>query len=141
MFRLLQIDIVKRLIERYSNKGELVYDPFCGLGTVPYCALEMGRRGQGSELKSRLFHGPRRITWKSMEQKVNLRKLFDFDAVGVTSETGIHLADVVCVATGAGSSSAQGRGSDVSAVAAASSTGMYVSLDGAHLNRAPSPRS
>ena len=34
----LQIDIVKRLIERYSNKGELVYDPFCGLGTVPYCA-------------------------------------------------------------------------------------------------------
>ena len=46
----LQIDIVKRLIERYSNKGELVYDPFCGLGTVPYCALEMGRRGQGSKL-------------------------------------------------------------------------------------------
>ena len=31
----------------------------------------------------------------------------------MTSETGIHSAHVVCVATGAGSSSAQGRGSDV----------------------------
>ena len=31
----LQFDIVDRLIERYSNPGELVYDPFGGLFTVP----------------------------------------------------------------------------------------------------------
>ena len=46
----LQIDIVERLIERYSNKGELVFDPFGGIGTVPYCAVLMGRRGLSTEL-------------------------------------------------------------------------------------------
>lgn len=46
----LQFDIVDRLIERYSAKGELVYDPFCGLGTVPMRAVMLGRRGAGSEL-------------------------------------------------------------------------------------------
>jgi hypothetical protein len=30
--------------------GELVFDPFMGLGTVPYCALKLGRRGAGVEL-------------------------------------------------------------------------------------------
>jgi len=74
----LQIDIVKRLIERYSNKGELVYDPFCGLGTVPYCALEMGRKGQGSELNPGYFMDSTYYL-KSMEQKVSSPKLFDFE--------------------------------------------------------------
>ena len=35
----LQLDIVERLIERYSNKGELVFDHVGGIGTVPYCAI------------------------------------------------------------------------------------------------------
>lgn len=46
----LQLDIVERLIERYSNKGELVFDPFGGIGTVPYCAIKLGRRGLSTEL-------------------------------------------------------------------------------------------
>ncbi|MFC8733142.1 DNA methyltransferase [Luteimicrobium sp. NPDC057192] len=46
----LQFDIVERLIERYSNPGDLVHDPFAGLGTVPLMALKHGRRGSGSEL-------------------------------------------------------------------------------------------
>ncbi len=46
----LQFDIVDRLIERYSAKGDLVYDPFCGLGTVPMRSIMLGRRGAGSEL-------------------------------------------------------------------------------------------
>lgn len=46
----LQFDIVDRLIARYSMKGELVFDPFCGLGTVPLRAVAAGRRGAGSEL-------------------------------------------------------------------------------------------
>lgn len=46
----LQLDIVERLIERYSNKGELVFDPFGGIGTVPYCAVKMGRQGLSTEL-------------------------------------------------------------------------------------------
>lgn len=46
----LQLDIVDRLIARFSNPGDLVYDPFGGLGTVPYRALHLGRRGRGVEL-------------------------------------------------------------------------------------------
>ena len=46
----LQLDIIKRLITRYSNKGELVFDPFGGIGSVPYQALKMGRRGLMTEL-------------------------------------------------------------------------------------------
>lgn len=46
----LQLDIVERLIERYSNKGELVFDPFGGIQTVPYCAVRLGRRGLSTEL-------------------------------------------------------------------------------------------
>lgn len=46
----LQLDIVERLIERYSNKGDLVFDPFGGIGTVPYCAVKMRRKGLSTEL-------------------------------------------------------------------------------------------
>lgn len=51
----LQFDIVDRLIERYSNKGELVYDPFGGLGTVPLRARKLGRKGRASELNPTSF--------------------------------------------------------------------------------------
>ena len=46
----LQIDIVERIINRYSNKGDLVLDPFGGLMTVPMTAVKMKRRGYGIEL-------------------------------------------------------------------------------------------
>ena len=42
----LQFDIVDRCIERWSNAGDLVFDPFGGIGTVPYRALLLGRRGR-----------------------------------------------------------------------------------------------
>ena len=46
----LQFDIVERVINRFSNKGDLVFDPFGGISTVPYMAVKMGRNGYGSEL-------------------------------------------------------------------------------------------
>ena len=51
----LQIDIVERLINRYSNPGETVYDPFGGLMTVPYVAVKNGRFGIGTELNPDYF--------------------------------------------------------------------------------------
>lgn len=48
----LQFDIVDRLINRYSNPGELVFDPFGGIGTVPVRALKLGRRGRAVELNA-----------------------------------------------------------------------------------------
>ena len=46
----LQFDIIKRLITRYTMEGETVYDPFGGIGSVPYQALKMGRRAVMTEL-------------------------------------------------------------------------------------------
>jgi DNA modification methylase len=46
----LQLDIVSRLIQRYSNPGEIVLDPFAGIFTVPYQAIHLGRVGWGIEL-------------------------------------------------------------------------------------------
>ena len=51
----LQLDIVERIINRYSNPGDLVFDPFAGLGTVPMMAIRMNRRGYGCELNSGYF--------------------------------------------------------------------------------------
>lgn len=51
----LQLDIVDRLINRYSNPGETVYDPFGGLMTVPVEAVKMGRFGIGTELNAEYF--------------------------------------------------------------------------------------
>jgi DNA modification methylase len=51
----LPFDIVDRVIERWSNPGELVYDPFGGLMTVPYRAIKLGRQGMACELNPEYF--------------------------------------------------------------------------------------
>lgn len=51
----LQLDIVERIINRYSNRGDTVFDPFGGLATVPMMAVRMGRYGYGCELNSGYF--------------------------------------------------------------------------------------
>lgn len=52
----LQFDIVERIITRYSNVDDVVYDPFAGLMTVPYMAVKMGRKGIGCELNPDSFN-------------------------------------------------------------------------------------
>lgn len=72
----LQLDIVERLIERYSNKGDLVYDPFGGIGTVPYCAIRLGRRGLSTELNHDYWKDS--LTFlREAEQEVSVPTLFD----------------------------------------------------------------
>lgn len=47
----LQLDVIERCITLYSNPGDLVLDPFNGIGSTGYQALKMGRRYIGVELK------------------------------------------------------------------------------------------
>ena len=73
----LQIDIVKRIIERYSSPGDVILDPFAGLFTVPEEAVKMGREGIGIELNRDYFEDG--VTYcKSAEEKVSEPTLFDF---------------------------------------------------------------
>lgn len=51
----LQLDIVERLINRYSNPGDVVLDPFGGLMTVPLVAVQKERYGIGIELSADYF--------------------------------------------------------------------------------------
>jgi len=76
----LQFDIVDRLVTRYSNPGELVYDPFCGLGTVPCRAIKLGRKGAGSELNTGYFFDSVHYL-QSMEREVSMPDLFSFEEI------------------------------------------------------------
>jgi hypothetical protein len=51
----LQLDLIERCIQRWSNRGDVVLDYFGGIGSVAYVALQMGRKGVGIELK-REYH-------------------------------------------------------------------------------------
>ena len=51
----LQLDVIQRCIELWTNPDDLVYDPFAGIGSTLYQALLMGRRGVGCELKQSYF--------------------------------------------------------------------------------------
>jgi len=72
----LQFDIVSRIINRYSNPGELVLDPFGGIMTVPFKAVELGRRGMGIELNSEYYIDGLRYL-REVESKVASPTLFD----------------------------------------------------------------
>ncbi|GAA0721495.1 DNA methyltransferase [Dokdonella soli] len=72
----LQFDIVDRLIERYSNPGELVFDPFGGLFTVPYRALLKGRKGRAAELSTAYFMDGVRYL-EAAERQISMPGLFD----------------------------------------------------------------
>jgi len=76
----LQFDIADRCIERYSNPGEMIYDPFAGLGTVPLRAILKGRRGGGSELSTGYFLDSAHYL-KAAEMQMSMPALFDFDDV------------------------------------------------------------
>ena len=51
----LQLDVIDRIIELYSNKGETVLTPFMGVGSEVYSPVSMGRKAIGIELKDSYF--------------------------------------------------------------------------------------
>ncbi len=79
----LQFDIVDRLITRYSNENDLVYDPFGGLGTVPYRAVKLGRRGRCTELNPISFNDSLSYL-KAADMEFGMPSLFDFEEIKQT---------------------------------------------------------
>jgi DNA modification methylase len=51
----LQLDVIERCIDLWSNPGDTVLTPFLGIGSEVYCAVNMGRKGVGIELKPSYF--------------------------------------------------------------------------------------
>lgn len=50
-----QLDVCERSIVMWSNPGDVVFDPFNGIGSTGYCALNLGRKYVGIELKKEFF--------------------------------------------------------------------------------------
>ena len=73
----LQLDIIERLISRYSNEGDVVLDPFGGIGSTPMTAIKMGRYGIGIELNPDYFRDGVGYC-KAEEDKLDVPTLFDF---------------------------------------------------------------
>jgi len=51
----LQLDVIDRLVELYSNKNEVVLTPFMGVGSEVYSPVSLGRTAVGIELKDSYF--------------------------------------------------------------------------------------
>ncbi len=49
------LDLIERAIQLWSNPGDVVFDPFSGVGSTGYQAIKMGRKFVGSELKQSYF--------------------------------------------------------------------------------------
>jgi len=51
----LQLDVIGRIVELYSNPNEVVLTPFMGVGSEVYCPVSLGRKAIGIELKESYF--------------------------------------------------------------------------------------
>jgi hypothetical protein len=51
----LQLTVIRRCVDVWSNPRDVIFSPFAGIGSELYCALQMGRRAIGAELKPSYF--------------------------------------------------------------------------------------
>ena len=72
----LQLEVIERGLQLWTNPGDLVLDPFNGIGSSGYVALQSGRRYIGSELKPSYFDQARLNLQKAADSK-NQLSLFD----------------------------------------------------------------
>ena len=58
----LQLGVIERCIKLFSAPGEIIYDPFTGIGSTGYMALKLSRQFVGGELK--------RSYWQSAQKNI-----------------------------------------------------------------------
>jgi len=72
----LQLDLIERLINRFTMPGDLIDDPFGGLFSTAYKAIEMNRKAVSTELNPE-YYDDGLYYLKAIEYKVNVPTLFD----------------------------------------------------------------
>jgi hypothetical protein len=87
--------LMERLIKASSNPGDLVFDPFCGSGTVPVVCQRLGRKFVACEINEDYC----RIAEKRIAKSVNcgdtLVNLVEFSTVGRNGHPVISQACLV----------------------------------------------
>lgn len=72
----LQLGLIERVVELWSNPGELVFTPFGGIGSELVTAIKLGRRAYGVELKRSYFDTAARICAATEAKKRSTQSLF-----------------------------------------------------------------
>ncbi len=72
----LQLDIIRRLITRYTMPGETVLDPFMGIGSVAYQAIKQDRHALGIELNRDYWTASAGYA-EAVEAEISVPTLFD----------------------------------------------------------------
>ena len=74
----LQLPVIERGIELWSNPGDVVLDPFNGIGSTGYQALKMGRKYVGVELKKSYYElSIKNLKQAEEERQIETPSLFD----------------------------------------------------------------
>lgn len=68
----LQLQVIRRALDLWSNPGDLVLSPFAGIGSEGYAALEMGRRFLGVELKRSYWEQARKNLSVAVERGLQI---------------------------------------------------------------------
>lgn len=71
----LQLDVIERCIELWTNPDDIVFSPFAGIGSEIYQALKMGRRGLGIELKES-YYNQAVLNCRGIVNMPKMKKLF-----------------------------------------------------------------
>jgi hypothetical protein len=71
----LQLDVIDRAVQLWSNPGDVVFSPFAGIGSEIHGAIKAKRRGMGIELKDSYYD--QAVTYISeLEREMSVPTLF-----------------------------------------------------------------
>lgn len=72
----LQLSVIRKCVQMWSNPGETVFTPFLGIGSEIYESVKLGRKGIGCELKDKYFETAVKNINKAILKKQNVLTLF-----------------------------------------------------------------
>lgn len=75
----LQLTPIRRCLQLWSNPGDVVFSPFAGIGSELYCAVQMGRKGLGAELKQS-YYEQAIANLRVAEREANRPSMFEGEA-------------------------------------------------------------
>jgi DNA modification methylase len=76
----LQLDVIERAIQIWTNPGDVVLSPFAGYGSEIVGAISLGRRGVGIELNEEYFQQAAKNCRSAEAEPATARTLFDCEA-------------------------------------------------------------
>ena len=71
----MQLDVIERAIQLWTNEDDIVLSPFAGIGSEGHVALKMGRRFIGIELKDSYYKQAKK-NLENVEREYKSERLF-----------------------------------------------------------------